>query len=51
MVAVELWRKCKKLKYTIERNRLENELIRLVYSKYKKLINNSPQVEKYEIIF
>lgn len=49
MVSVELWRKCKK--YIIGNNRLENELIRLVYSKYNKLINNSPLIEKYKIIF
>lgn len=49
MVSVELWRKCKK--YIIGRNRLENELIRLVYSKYKKLIKNSPLIGKKKLSF
>lgn len=49
MVSVELWRKCKK--YILGNNRLENELIRLVYSKYNKLINNSPLIENIKLSF
>lgn len=43
-------KKMKKI-YVGGRNRLENKLIRLVYSKYKKLINNSALIGKYKIIF